>query len=401
MSASTAVQCSFVSPQAPESYSIVTNDGESRVYGQSQPAFTLRVPSLSAWDRLVRAGTYRLADAFVSGRFEIDGDMLAAVRWWRAREPAASSWSRWLIRWWAALQPDSWFQTQARARQQIRFHYDRSNGFYQQFLDRRMVYSCAYFANPALELEQAQLAKLEHICRKLELQRDERFLDVGCGWGALVMHAAEHYGVAAVGCTLSARQVAFARDAVERRGLQGRVTVEDLDYRRVSSRFDKIASVGMYEHVGIRRLGGYFRMLAGLLEPDGLLLNHGIARPERIEDDQSTRFLRQRVFPGGELPHLTDVVRGAEEAGFEVLDVENLRPHYALTCSAWVERLQSNRARCLEEVDPETYRTWLLYLAASATSFERSETDVYQTLLARRTSRRRRLRRPDSISACD
>ena len=389
----------FISPAAPDSYAITAKNGESRLYGGSSPAFTLRVSTLSDWDRLVRAGTYQMANAFVTAAFEIEGDILAAVRWWRDCEPAPSRLSRWLMRVWAISQLDSWFSTEARARQQIRFHYDRSNGFYSQFLDQRMVYSCAYFADPAWDLDRAQVAKLEQICRKLDLEQTDRFLDVGCGWGALVIHAAQHYGAHAVGCTLSAKQVEFARDAVRARGLQERVAVDDLDYRNLSGRFDKIASVGMYEHVGRRRLGMYFQTLAGLLEPDGLLLNHGIARPAQIEDDGSTRFMRQHVFPGGELPYLEDVVRAAEQAGFEVLDIENLRPHYALTCAAWVTRLQSHRDQCLEEVDAETYRTWLLYLAACATSFERSESDVYQTLLAKRTSLVRRLRRPDAIHA--
>jgi cyclopropane-fatty-acyl-phospholipid synthase len=188
----------------------------------------------------------------------------------------------------------------------------------------------------------------------------------------------------------TARRTGYARESVVQKGLQGRVLVEDLDYRDIPGRFDKIASVGMYEHVGRHRLGDYFRTLAHLLEPDGILLNHGIARPQGTHDDGSTVFLQQHVFPGGELPELADIIRSAERAGLEVLDVENLRPHYALTCAAWVSNLMTHRNACLALVDAATYRTWLLYLAAAAVSFERGQTDLYQTLLAKRSPQARR-----------
>ncbi|HVZ22581.1 MAG TPA: cyclopropane-fatty-acyl-phospholipid synthase family protein [Vicinamibacterales bacterium] len=362
---------------------VVTPEDTSRPSG----AFAVRVRAREWWERVNRAGAYAVAAAFVNGDFEIDGDLLAAIRWWqdgRVDRPADR-----IMRLLGPLWIESWLQSPTRARRNIRFHYDRSNRFYQQFLDRRMVYSCAYFSDPAASLEDAQVNKLDHICRKLNLGRDETFLDVGCGWGALVMHAVERYGVTAVGCTLSATQVEFGRDAVRRRGLADRIVIEDMDYRGVPGSFDKIASVGMYEHVGRRRLTAYFRTLAARLEPGGLFLNHGIARPQAVADDSSTRFIRRRVFPGGELPHLSDVVRAAEDAGFEVVDVENLRLHYALTCAHWVARLQEHRDACLAEVDAATYRTWLLYLAVAAVNFERGETDVYQTLLARRGPRAR------------
>jgi cyclopropane-fatty-acyl-phospholipid synthase len=393
-----ATDIQWAPPSVPASYAVVAASGRARAVGAPPEAFVLRVPSLEWWDRLSGRSAYAVASAFVAGDFQVDGDLVAAIRWWRAgRPPHSESWLTPLL---AFMRLASWMETEGKARRDIRFHYDRSNRFYERFLDRRMVYSCAYFGDPSWTLEQAQVAKLDHICRKLDLQPGDTFLDVGCGWGALVVHAAECYGASAVGCTLSAEQLAFGRQAVRDRHLQHRVAIEDLDYRLVPGRFDKIASVGMYEHVGRRRLAAYFKALADRLAPDGRLLNHGIARPQHVSDDSSTVFLRRHVFPGGELPHLTDVIRAAESAGLEVLDVENLRPHYALTCAAWVARLQAQRERCLQEVGAATYRTWQLYLAAAAVGFERGETDIYQTLLAKRTHRgRRRLTRAHSAGS--
>jgi len=379
----------FAQCAAPESYEVVAQSGERRHFGSGPAAFIVRVADLSSWTILATADAYRIATAFVEGKLDIEGDLLAAVRWWHAHR--VRGWRDWVLTALSRLRLESWFQTKHRARRNARFHYDRSNRFYQQFLDTRMVYSSGYFANPAWSLDEAQVAKLDYICRKLDVHPGELFLDVGCGWGALLIHAADRFGASTVGCTLSAEQLVFARDAAARKGLQGRVVVEDLDYRDVPGRFDKVASVGMYEHVGRHRLEEYFRALAHLLEPDGLLLNHGIARPQDTRDDASTVFLHRYVFPGGELPQLADIVRSAERAGFEVLDVENLRPHYAMTCAAWVANLMRHRSTCLALVDDVTYRTWLLYLAASAVSFERGETELYQTLLAKRggTTRRR------------
>ncbi len=249
-----------------------------------------------------------------------------------------------------------------------------------------MVYSCAYFESPDQTLDHAQEAKLDLICRKLDLRAGERFLDIGCGWGALVTWAVEHYGARALGCTLSRRQHEAAVRLIGERGLSDRARVELCDYRDVEGRFAKMASVGMVEHVGRTRLVAYFKALAARLEDSGLLLNHGIVRPSTVREDATGTFLQQRVFPGGELASLEDTIAAAERAGLEVLDAENLRPHYALTCRAWVARLQANRDVCLSLVGRETYRTWLLYLAASAVGFMQGTTDVYQLLLAKRSA---------------
>src|SRR5262245_14352928 len=372
----------------PEAFSVVTSSREHYRFGSGPTAFVVHVPDFASWERIATASAYSVATAFVHGEFHIEGDLLAAIRWWhshRAEGPA-----EWFMKFASRLRIESMFQTMGRARRNVAFHYDRSNVFYQQFLDSRMIYSCAYFADPKWSLDEAQLAKLDHICHKLDIAPGDRFLDVGCGWGALTIHAAECFEASSVGCTLSIEQLSFALQEVRARGLQSRVVVDGIDYRCVPGRFDKIASVGMYEHVGRRRLTSYFQTLANMLEPDGLLLNHGIARPQDTHDDTATLFLQRHVFPGGELPQLSDIIRSAERAGLEVLDVENLRPHYALTCAAWVTRLATHREACLAVIDAETYRTWVLYLAAAAVCFERGQTDLYQTLLAKRSPRAQR-----------
>jgi cyclopropane-fatty-acyl-phospholipid synthase len=323
--------------------------------------------------------------AFTRGEFDVEGDLEAAIRF-KGWQP----WSglrKWLLgsvaRCASAL--ETAIRTKARAARDIRFHYDRSKQFYELFLDPRMVYSCAYFRSAETTLEEAQAAKLDHICRKLDLQPGERFLDVGCGWGALIGHAASEYGAAATGCTLSGAQYAYASARLE-----GRADVLDCDYRNLDGRYDKIASVGMFEHVGPRRAREYFRKVAELLAPEGLFLNHAIARAEGVRDDAASLFVRRHIFPGGQLMPLHETIRAAEESGFEVLDVENLRPHYALTCRLWERRLAANREAALRLVDEPTFRAWRIWLAGSAVNFEEGSGSIYQVLMSTRGAPRRR-----------
>lgn len=278
----------------------------------------------------------------------------------------------------------------------VRSHYDVGNEFYKLWLDKQMVYSCAYFTRPDASLDEAQEAKLEHICRKLRLAPGETLLDVGCGWGGLIMHAAERFGVNALGITLSYEQAALARERIDARGLRSRCTVEVRDYRHLTSHeeFDKIASVGMVEHVGRGRLPIYFDRLYSYLRPGGLLLNHGIVHAgnhdqhrlrdwlfERIWGDNE--FINKYVFPDGELPQLAEVVATAESAGFETRDVESLREHYALTLRHWVRRLEHERAAAVESAGEEIYRIWRLYMAASAHGFASGRLAIDQLLLAK------------------
>jgi cyclopropane-fatty-acyl-phospholipid synthase len=377
-----------------QAYSVRFSDGTEEMHGEGDPAFTLIVRDRRQMQRLLGIDAYSAALSFIRGDFDVQGDLAAAVRFQLGRKHL--SWRQLFYAAAARLAPrriETWFQTRARAARNIRYHYDRSNEFYKQFLDQRMVYSCAYFRTPETPLYDAQVAKLDHICRKLDLRAGDRFFDVGCGWGALLIHAAEHYGVQATGCTLSRSQAEYARESARCRVTGEQVAVHEMDFRDVTGKFNKIASVGMFEHVGRHRLHSYFRKVHDLLEPEGLFLNHGIVRPEFVTDGAQTLFLQRRVFPGGELAHLSDIIRTAELTGFEVIDVEDLRPHYALTCRAWVGRLQRNAAACFQAVDRASYRTWLLYLAGAAANFEDGLTSVCQLLLAKRSSPLRRLTR--------
>ena len=271
----------------------------------------------------------------------------------------------------------------------IQFHYDVSNEFYALWLDEAMVYSCAYFERPGDGLEEAQRAKLDHICRKLQLEPGDRFLDIGCGWGALVIHAARHYGVRAHGVTLSERQLELARSRVTAAGLEDRVTVELQDYRDLQgdSVYDKVASVGMFEHVGLRNLPLYFSTVHRLLKPSGLFLNHGITHDvEGWSKTSSTEFINRYVFPDGQLDTVSNIQRGMERARFEIADVEALRPHYALTLRRWVARLEEKHAEALRHVSESTFRVWRLYMAACALEFESGEIGVYQVLASKRAT---------------
>jgi cyclopropane-fatty-acyl-phospholipid synthase len=335
------------------------------------------------WRRLTRSDPYQLAVAFIRSEFEVGGDLASAIRIFRKHffphvRPGLKTLQAFLKQ---RLRRDH--RTGSTA-DDIQFHYDRSNEFYRCFLDSRMVYSCGYFESEDASLEAAQLAKLKHICQKLRLSKGDRFLDIGCGWGALVMYGVECYGAVGAGFTLSAKQLDWAVARSESAGLQDRTFFEIRDYRSIDGKFDKIASVGMFEHVGPVALQGYFDKVHSLLEPGGVFLNHGIVRPSSVEAGPETVFLSRFVFPGAQIVRLIDVIRCAEQAGFEVIDVENLRPHYALTCRAWVDNLKRNRLECLEYVDMQTYRTWLLYLAAMTVSFDVGETEIHQSVLVKR-----------------
>ncbi|HTT23333.1 MAG TPA: class I SAM-dependent methyltransferase [Candidatus Sulfotelmatobacter sp.] len=363
-------------------YAVEYGDGSFDLFGSGAPLFKILAKTPADFERLFKRDPYSLAVGFVRGQFSVEGDLATAVRVYYAQ--AQSRLRTRLLRVLAKLaieRLEGWFQTKHRAAENIRFHYDHSNDFYRLFLDSRLVYSCAYFNDPEQPLDDAQVRKLAHICRKLNLQPGEQFLDVGCGWGALVTYAAEAHGAFSTGCTLSSEQFNFANRQVADRALGPKARIQLSHYRDIEGTFDKIASVGMFEHVGRRRLQGYFQKLYCLTRPGGLVLNHGITRPENVRDSPETLFVRRHVFPGGELPRLSEVIRFAETAGFEVLDVENLRPHYALTCRAWVGRLQENVTRCLREVEHSIYRTWLLALAASAAYFEEGLLNVNQVLL--------------------
>ena len=272
-----------------------------------------------------------------------------------------------------------------RDRQAVTYHYDVSNDFYALWLDRRMVYSCAYFTTPDDDLDTAQERKLDYICRKLRLQSGQRLLDVGCGWGGLVIHAAQHYGVDATGITLSQPQADLANERIAAAGLAGRCRVLVRDYREMDEPggYDALVSVGMFEHVGAALLPAYFTMTWQLLNPGGVFLNHGIANTTTGQSRRGPSFSDTYVFPARELLPISTTLRVAEESGFEVRDVESLREHYALTLRHWVHRLEAHHDQALRFVDEPTYRVWRLFTSGSAHGFSVGRLNVYQALLVR------------------
>jgi len=278
-----------------------------------------------------------------------------------------------------------WWHQRRSNRANVGYHYDVSNAFYRLWLDSRMVYSCAYFRSEDATLDDAQMAKLDHICRKLRLAPGERFLDIGCGWGALLFLAAQEYGVQATGITLSRNQFEYVTQEIAARGLASRVRVELRDYLDLPEDvlYDKVASVGMFEHVGAARFPKYFGKIRRILKPGGLVLNHGITH--NSSEGQSLGsgigdFVEDYVFPGGELVHVARVIEGMAAQGLEVVDAEALREHYAKTLWQWCERLEANADAARAEVGEERYRVWRIYLAGSAHAFDRGWLSLWQLL---------------------
>ena len=343
------------------------------------PTVTLRVPDAAALRYFVNADLAKLAEAYVEGHLEVDGPIADAMR---VAEGLALKWGP------ARKARLPWLRSahsKERDAEAIHYHYDVSNDFYALWLDRRMVYSCAYFKSGAESLEEAQERKLDHICRKLRLQPGDRFLDIGCGWGALAMHAAQRYGVRATGITLSQNQHALANERIRAAGLQDRCAVLLQDYRDVPGEevFDKIASVGMFEHVGLKNLPVYFGAIRRLLADGGIVLNHGITSVDpdsRAVGMGGGEFIGRYVFPHGELPHLSLVIREMSAARLEVMDAETLRLHYARTLRLWSDRLEAKLGEAKAITGDKRLRIWRTYLAGCAHAFERGWVSIQQVL---------------------
>jgi cyclopropane-fatty-acyl-phospholipid synthase len=387
-------------------------DGWNWVSSENEtPRCTLVLRSARALEAMMlRPSEVTLGEAFLANEIDVEGDIFAVFamaehlfhtprsRRQRVLETASRVASGIAQRWKKGRR-----HSIARDQAVISHHYDLPVDFYRPWLGESLVYSCAYFKSPEDDLAAAQANKLELICRKLRLNRDDRFLDIGCGWGSLPLHAAAHHGAYARGITISREQAAVAAARIAEGQMTQSCGVELLDYRKAKERlgdFDKIASVGMFEHVGLKNLPQYFRTVHEMLRPGGVFLNHGIARAEAAKERslpilraltrvpllrnlRTSSFIDKYVFPDGELVTLSDAMHAAEAAGFEVRDVENLREHYELTLRAWVEGLRWNAGTLLEKVSETTYRTWLLYMAGCAAAFRRGDIAVYQMLLSR------------------
>lgn len=367
--------------------------------GAARATIVLRTPETLA-QMLTPPVDLSAGEAYLRGDVEIEGDIEAVVE-----EFESQDWGRVLrdrprlaldvvaLRRSAAAPKSISAQlrgrqhSRARDRQAIAHHYDVSNDFYQLWLDERMVYSCGYFPLGDESLGAAQEAKLDLICRKLRLRPGERLLDIGCGWGGLVIFAAERYGVTAVGVTLSTEQLEEAGRRVAAAGLGDRVRIELLDYRDVRGEFDKVASVGMAEHVGREKLAAYFHAAFERLVPGGAMLNHAISRgprPSAAHDEAGTgEFIRRYVFPDGEILPLWETLQAAESVGLEVRDVEDLREHYATTLRHWVRNLEERWEAAVAEVGSERARVWRLFMSASAHQFDAGRLAVHQVLLAK------------------
>jgi cyclopropane-fatty-acyl-phospholipid synthase len=343
-----------------------------------EPTVKIGVTSPSALRFLISPDLMRLGYAYVEGYLRVEGPILDVFRAAEAlARGAASRGRRGLYR--------AFRHTKRGDRDAIQYHYDVSNDFYALWLDRNLVYSCAYFRGESDSLELAQEQKLDHILGKLMVRPGERFLDIGCGWGALILRAAKKYGARATGVTLSRNQFEFASRRIREEGLEGRCEVRLQDYRDIPGEggYDKIASVGMFEHVGLKHLRGYFARVRSLLADGGLVLNHGITA---TDPDSSWvglgagEFINRYVFPHGELPHLSLVLREMARAGLEAADVESLRRHYARTCLEWARRLEENRELAISAAGDKRYRIWQIYLAGCAHGFANEWMNIYQVL---------------------
>ena len=351
-------------------------NGDHVDLSSEQPRVKIRVPSPGGLRYLLSPTLDSLGEAYVEGNLEIEGRAADMIQIGSALAETSGKPAR-------TSKVLSLFSPHTREKdaEAIRYHYDVSNEFYSQFLDPAMVYSCAYFENGDEDLGTAQVKKIDHILTKIGLQPGQTLLDIGCGWGALVIRAAQRFGARCVGVTLSERQFELARERVAQAGLQDRIEIRLQDYRDVDGQFERITSVGMFEHVGVQHLPEYFGRINKLLAPGGVVMNHGITTTDvdqRNSPYGGGDFIDKYVFPHGELAHLSTVIRTMQEGGLEVRDVENLRRHYARTCALWTENFERNAEHIRQTADPKTFRIWHVYLAGCAYAFAHDWISLYQ-----------------------
>lgn len=357
-------------------FSIELWDGDQISFGQ--PNIRLILRNKQCLKRIMRNGFFGVGESYMSGDLDIKGNILEFCRMgvsidFASIKPSLVTRIRLLAFYLLSL------NSKLRSPRNISEHYDLGNDFYSLFLDESMTYSCAYFKNGTETLEEAQEAKYEHIARKLRLEPGQSMADIGCGWGGMLFHAAENYGVRATGVTLSKEQCAYANEEIEKRGLKDRVRVLLQDYRYLEGEFDRIVSIGMFEHVGQRYLGAFMEKMSGLLRKGGLGMLHSIGKDRPTATDP---WITKYIFPGGYLPRLDEIVGGLGRAGFSVLDVENLRGHYARTLKLWGENFEKNAEKVREMFDEPFVRRWRLFLGASAAGFMEGDTRLFQVLFS-------------------
>ncbi len=353
--------------------SLVLWDGEELRASSEAPRARLRVADRRTLLELALVPDPNACDAYVEGRLEVEGDLLWVLEGAFGKRRSAPPWVSPLRRSFRGI-------FHRRSVDDVQHHYDIGNDFYRLWLDDQLVYTCAYFPDPSLGLEQAQAAKLDHVCRKLDLRPGERVVEAGCGWGALALHMARNFGVQVTAFNVSEEQIAYAREAARRAGLEDRVEFVQDHYEAIRGRYDAFVSVGMLEHVGRRCYAGLSRVIDRCLGPQGRGLIHAIgrARPENMSP-----WLERRIFPGAYIPSLREMLAVLEPASLAVTDVENLRQHYERTLELWLERFEAVADRVEDTFDARFVRTWRLYLAGSIASFRNGSTQLFQIAFAR------------------
>ncbi|CAB3756056.1 SAM-dependent methyltransferase [Paraburkholderia solisilvae] len=362
---------------------LVLWDGQKHDFGQfTEPQVTLKVKTASAMRLLLDPSLDNLGEAYVKGKIDIEGKLSDVINigYSLARSTVKNNTSK------LARVARYFNHSKASDKKAIQYHYDVSNEFYKLWLDENMVYSCAYFENGDEDLATAQLKKIDHILRKIELQPGQRLLDIGCGWGALMLRAAQKFGAQCVGVTLSQNQFDLATERVKAAGLSDRIEVRLQDYRDLDGQFDRITSVGMFEHVGRKNLPAYFRKIHDLLAEDGVAMNHGITSSDADSGETALgggEFIDRYVFPDGELPHIALVLEAMQRGGIEAIDIESLRRHYARTLDLWTEKFEAKADQAKKLVDDEKFRIWRVYLAGCSYAFEHDDVSIYQVVCRR------------------
>ncbi|HTR07589.1 MAG TPA: cyclopropane-fatty-acyl-phospholipid synthase family protein [Paraburkholderia sp.] len=356
---------------------LVLWSGQQYDFGHfAAPQVTLKVNSASALPLLLEPSLDNLGEAYVKGKIDIEGKLadIISISYSLARSTVTSASKLARVR-------RYFTHSKSTDRKAVQYHYDVSNEFYQLWLDENMLYSCAYFENGDEDLATAQLKKIDHILTKIQLKEGQTLLDIGCGWGALVLRAAQKFGARCVGVTLSQNQFDLATARVKAAGLEDRVEIRLQDYREVQGQFDRITSVGMFEHVGRKNLPGYFRKVHDLLADDGVAMNHGITSSDADSGETALgggEFIDRYVFPDGELPHIGLALEAAQRGGLEAVDVESLRRHYAHTLSIWAENFEARAEEAKKLVADEKFRIWRVYLAGCAYAFEHDDVSIFQ-----------------------